>query len=184
MIDRDLQTQHYTHARKWSIKMINSMCDHLNTGGDAMYTLGLTVAYRAIAEEGLGNHNDGEWYWHVALSLHPELAKQNWSAYGDAAARLQSDDVQAAETTDEPVPVHKVDPQCPLSAVQGGYYNSVTLSAIVDKDGLPRCPKLVEAKQTPTLIYAAFEALKQWQFMPPEAPARYRITVNFDPPHS
>ena len=185
MIDHDLRTQHYAHARKWSIKMINSMCDNLPTGQGAMYTLGLTVAYRAIAESGLGKQDDGDWYWNVALSLYPDLAKRDWSAYGEAASRIiQSHEIEAEADAAEPVPIHKVDPRCPLSAVEGGYYNSVTLAAVVDRNGIPRCPRLVEAKQTPTLIYAAFEALKDWQFMPSAAPANYQVTVNFDPPRS
>ena len=62
MIDNDLRTEHYAHARKWSIKMINSMCDHLGTGPDSMYTLALTTAYRAMAEAGLKKMDDADWY--------------------------------------------------------------------------------------------------------------------------
>ncbi len=182
MVDRDLQAQRYAHARKWSIKMINSMCDHLGTGPDAMYSLALTVAYRAIAETGLGNARDGDWYWHVARSLYPKLAEKDWSAYGVAAKRSGDEEVRAAGDSPPPVPIRKVDPECPLSAIQGGYYESVTMAAVVDKDGNPRCPRLVAAKETPTLIYAAFEALRQFQFQPSADPAEYQLTVSFDPP--
>ena len=52
MVEKDLRTQHYEHARKWSIKVINSMCDHPGTGPNAMYSLATAVAYRAMAEAG------------------------------------------------------------------------------------------------------------------------------------
>src|ERR1700740_3687212 len=88
MVDNDLRTQHYAHARKWSIKVINSMCDHLGTGNDAMYSLALAVAYRAVAEAGLQKNGDADWYAHVAFALYPKLAQQDWSAYGDAGQWL------------------------------------------------------------------------------------------------
>ena len=75
MVDKDLRKQHYGHARKWSIKAINSMCDHLGTGRDAMYTLAIAVADRSMAEAGLKEFDDAHWYWHVALALYPKLAE-------------------------------------------------------------------------------------------------------------
>ena len=185
MIDRDLRTQHYAHARKWSIKMINSMCDHLGTGPDAMYTLALTTAYRAMAEAGLENMDDADWYWHVALSMYPKLAKRDWKPYGEVGellARDHSDEFKIDDADSAPIPIKKTEPKCPLSAIQGGYYQPVTVRAIVGADGSARCPTLVSANVAPTLIYAATEALKQWQFEPLSTPARYDLTINFVPP--
>jgi hypothetical protein len=48
-------------------------------------TLALTAAHRAMAEAGLKNMDDADWYWHVALSMDPKLAKNAWSR-----ARLDS----------------------------------------------------------------------------------------------
>ncbi|HEX9502658.1 MAG TPA: hypothetical protein VGA10_13485, partial [Thermoanaerobaculia bacterium] len=83
MVENDLHSQHYGHARKWSIKAINSMCDHIGTGRGASYTLALAVAYRAMAEQGLQKPEDAHWYWHVATDLYPPLADQDWSAFGE-----------------------------------------------------------------------------------------------------
>ena len=55
MVENDLRSEHYEHARKWSIKLINSMSEHLGTGADATYTMALTIAYRSLAEAGLKN---------------------------------------------------------------------------------------------------------------------------------
>jgi hypothetical protein len=185
MIDNDLRTEHYAHARKWSIKMINSMCDHLGTGPDSMYTLALTTAYRAMAEAGLKNMDDADWYWHVALSMYPKLAKKDWKPYGEAGellARDHSDEFKTEADATKPVPIRKAEPKCPLSAIQGGYYQPVTVRAVVGADGNVRCPTLVTANAAPTLVYAATEALKQWQFEPQSGPANYDLTINFEPP--
>jgi hypothetical protein len=186
MIDNDLRTQRYAHARKWSIKMINSMCDHLGTGPDSMYTLAITTAYRAMAEAGLKNMDDADWYWHVALSMYPKLAKNDWKPYGEPGeflARDHSDEFKiSASESAKPVPIRKTEPKCPLSAIQGEYYQPITVRAIVGADGNARCPTLISASAAPTLIYAATEALKQWQFEPLSAPANYDLTINFVPP--
>ncbi|HEY6844045.1 MAG TPA: hypothetical protein VI391_07750 [Thermoanaerobaculia bacterium] len=186
-VDHDLQTQHYAHARKWSIKVINSMCDHLGTGPDAMYSLATAVAYRAMAEAGLGKTDDADWYSHVALSLYPKLADQDWSAYGEVGQWLTStkhaDDVTPEAGAAVRLPTKKEDPDCPLSAIAGAYYQPVTVGAVVDEDGVARCPRLVSQTTAPTLAYAAFESLKDFEF-PPGAPASYQVTINFKPPKS
>jgi len=178
---RDLRTEHYAHARKWSIKVINSMSDHLGTGEAASYSLALAVAYRALAEQGLDKPDDADWYWHVATSMYPAIAKRDWSEYGDPGkwAAKHTDDIEADEGT--VVPIKKVDQQCPLAAVQGAYYQPIHVSAIVDKDGNPRCPARRSHTQAPTLEYAAFKALRQWQFQTATV-AKYDVTVDFQPP--
>ena len=182
MVDKDLRAQHYTHARKWSIKLINSMSDHLGTGDAASFTMALAVAYRALAEKGLEKPDDADWYWHVASSIYPPLAKsRDWTVYGKAGewAANYTEDIEVAEST--VVPVKKVDPVCPLGAIQGAYYQPIRVGAIVDAGGNARCPTLIANPQAPTLEYAAFEALKQWQFQT-AAPAKYEVTVDFQPP--
>src|SRR5438270_6652303 len=164
MVDQDLRSQHDAHARKWSIKVINSMCDRLGTGPEAMYSLGTAVAYRAMAEAGLQKNSDADWYSHVAFALYPKLAQQDWSAYGDVGEWLSAKkhDGEVDVATDAPVrlPIKRDEPDCPLSAIQGAYYQPVTVGAIVDADGSVRCPTLVSQTTAPTLIYAAFESLK------------------------
>jgi hypothetical protein len=185
MIENDLRTQHYGHARKWSIKMLNSMSEHLGTGPDSMYTLALTVAYRAMAEAGLKKFDEADWYWHVALALYPKLAQRDWATFGEAgqwiASHKDSEELRASDDH-APVPIRKSEPKCPLSAINGGYYQPVTVAAIVDSEGTVRCPRLVSSSTAPTLIYAALESFKEWEFQPGPV-ANYELTVNFQPPH-
>ena len=60
----------------------------------------------------------------------------------------------------------------------------VTVGAIVDADGRLHSPRLVSATNAPTLVYAAFESLKDFSFGPGDAPSKYQVTVNFKPPKS
>lgn len=181
-VERDLRTQHYANARKWSIKAINSMCDHIGTGQAASYTLGLAVAYRAMAEQGLQKPEEAHWYWHVATELYPPFADQNWSSFGEVGAwfAAQKSADKVAENLPDAVPVKKLEPKCPLSAIQGGYYQPVTVGAMISDDGAAHCPKIVSQSAAPTLAYAALESLKQWQFQP--GSAKYQVTINFAPP--
>jgi hypothetical protein len=181
MVEKDLQTQHYSHARKWSIKMINSMSEHLGTGRDASYTMALPVAYRALAEKGLNKPEEADWYWHVATAMSPDVTKNDWSRFGEVGqwAAHHTDDLEATETA--VVAVKKAEPKCPVSAIAGGYYQPIRVGAIIDTNGAPRCPTLVSQTEAPTLAYAAFEAIKKWQFQT-AAPAKYEVTVNFLPP--
>ena len=187
MVDKDLRTQHYAHARKWSIKVINSMCDHLGTGPDAMYSLATAVAYRAMAEAGLQKFDDADWYSHVAFALYPKLSENDWRAYGEVGEWLTAEkhqsEARVADAETPPVPTRKVDPECPLGAVQGGYFQSVTVGVVVDENGAVKCPMLVSPTNAPTLVYAAFESLKNFQFQP-GTPSKYQVTVDFKPPKS
>jgi hypothetical protein len=182
MVENDLRTQHYAHARKWSIKAINSMCDHIGTGSAASYTLALAVAYRAMAEQGLEKPEEAHWYWHVATDLYPQLANNDWSSFGETGAWFSAQKTVDKVAGDLPnaVPLKRLEPKCPLSAIQGGYYQPVTVSAVIDADGSARCPKIVSPSAAPTLAYAALESLKDWQFQP--VSAKYQVTINFAPP--
>ncbi|HYS54158.1 MAG TPA: hypothetical protein VER58_10390 [Thermoanaerobaculia bacterium] len=180
MVENDLRTHHYGHARKWSIKLINSMTDHLGTGPDATYTLALTVAYRAMAEQGLKKPEEADWYWHVATNLYPKLADTDFTSLGEVgewfAAKKRIDKIPG--DLPSAIVVRRIEPKCPLSAIQGAYYQPVTIGALIS-DGVARAPRLVSPSAAPTLVYAAFESLKQWQF---EGSGKYEVTVNFAPP--
>ena len=181
-VENDLRTQHYEHARKWSIKAINSMTDHLGTGRAATYTLALTVAYRAMAEQGLQKPEEAHWYWHVATDLYPPFADKDWSEFGEVGEwfTAQKSVDKVADDLPDAILVKKLEPKCPLSAIQGAYYQPVTVAAVIDGDGAPRCPRIVSPSAAPTLVYTALESLKQWQFKP--GSAKYQVTMNFEPP--
>ena len=193
--DRDLRAERYTEARKTSIKLINSMMDHLNRGDRAVYTLALTVAYRAVAEAGLKKYDEGDWYWHVARSLYPQLATQlDLKPYGEAGAWLAGRTTETIDNIDaqrseieQPVCLNRREPKYPVGAVIGGVAEPITVRVLIDRDGTVRHPNLVSPTAAPTLVYAATEAVKNWQFQPARIEGKacampFELTVNFAPP--
>lgn len=189
--DRDLRHGRYAEARKMSIKLINSMMDNLNRGKGQAYTLALTVAYRAVAEAGLQKYDEADWYWHVARSLYPKF---DVTPYGEAGAWLTSRTVCKYESTDappseirQPVCLNRREPKYPLGAVVGNVAAPITVRVLIDRDGTVRHPSLLSPAATPTLVYAATEAVKKWLFQPASVdgqatPMEFELTVNFQQP--
>jgi hypothetical protein len=142
--DRDLRAERYAEARKTSIKLINSMMDHLGRGDRASYTLALTIAYRAVAEAGLQRYDEADWYWHVARSLYPKF---DVSPYGEAGAWLVKHTKETLETADappdaikRPVCLNRRDPKYPVGAAVGGVAEPVLVRVVIDRDGSVRHP--------------------------------------------
>ncbi len=189
--DKDLRHQRYREARKTSIKLINSMMDHLNRGDRAVYTFALTVAYRAVAEAGLQKYDEADWYWHVARSLYPRF---DLSPYGKAGAWLAERTKETIEGVDaplttiqQPVCLNRRDPKYPVGAVIGGVAEPIKVRVLIDRDGSVRHPSLVSPTAAPTLVYAATEAVKSWRFQPASVdgkacPMEFELTVNFAAP--
>lgn len=190
----DLQAQRYARARRTSIKLINSMMDNLNTGQSATYTMGLTVAYRAVAEAGMGNFDEADWYRHVALAMHPQVVQLDVTPFGGAGAWFSAREADAeppsmASASDlssrqDPVCTYKKMPKYPLGAVLGKVSAPVIVRVLIDSDGTVRHPTVVTQALAPTLIYAATEAVKQWRFQPAmldgrACPAEFDLTVYF-----
>jgi TonB family protein len=189
--DRDLRQGRYTEARKTSIKLINSMMDNLNHGDRAMYTLATTVAYRAVAEAGLQRYDEADWYWHVARSLYPKF---DLSPYGEAGAWLKQHGDEQIDTIDgpladirQPVCLNRRNPKYPLGAVMGSIAQPIIVRVLIDSDGTVRHPRILNPTIAPTLVYAATEAVKKWQFQPASIegkarPMDFELTVNFVTP--
>jgi TonB family protein len=189
--DKDLRAGRYREARRQTIKLINSMMDNLNRGDRQVYTLALTVAYRAVAEAGLQKYDEADWYWHVAQSMYPKF---DVTPYGEAGAWLIARNTETIETTDappsavqQPVCLDRKDPKYPLGAVVGNVAEPITVKVLIDSDGTVRHPTLLTPTAAPTLVYAATEAVKKWRFQPASVdgkptPYEFELTVNFRQP--
>ncbi len=189
--DGDLRAARYAEARKTSIKLINSMMDHLNRGDRAAYTLAVTIAYRAVAEAGLQRYDEADWYWHVARSLYPNFDLKPYGEAGAWLAEHTKEKIEAAGAASgeiqRPVCLNRHDPKYPLGAAIGGVAEPVVVRVMIDRDGSVRHPSLVSPAAAPTLVYAATEAVKKWQFQPASVdgkvcPMEFELTVNFQTP--
>jgi len=205
--DEALRNGEYYHARRTTIKLINSMMDNLNSGDGAMYTMGLTVAYRAVAEAGLKDYESADWYWHVAQSMYPNIASQlNLAQYGEAGTYLVNlknapehttpadnppqtaslEPVSADQLRQDPVCLNRRDPKYPVGAVVNKVGEPITIRVLIDTNGNVHHPQLVAGATAPTLIYAATEAVKDWRFQPAMIDGKptempFDLTVNFRP---
>ena len=189
--DRDLRQGNYAEARRTSIKLINSMMDNLNRGDRATYTFALTVAYRAVAEAGLQRYDEADWYWHVSRALYPKFDP---TPYGEAGAWLAEHTDETVDTVgaelsqiQQPVCLNRREPKYPVGAAIGGVAAPIVVRVVIDRDGIVRHPKLVTPTVAPTLVYAATEAVKKWQFQPASVdgkpyPMEFELTVNFQQP--
>ena len=84
----------------------------------------------------------------------------------------------------DPVCTYKKMPKYPLGAVLGKVSAPVIVHVLIDSDGTVRHPTVVQQALAPTLVYAATEAVKQWQFQPAmldgkPSPMEFDLTVNF-----
>jgi len=190
--EESLRDGDYFRARKTTIKLINSMMDNLNTGDGAMYTFGLTVAYRAVAEAGLKNYDEADWYWHVAQSLY--RTKLDLKQYGDAGVWLANRNEELTpmasamegdpSSRQDPVCISRRDPKYPIGAAINKVGEPVTVRVTIESDGSVHHPRLVSSVSCPTLLYAATEAVKDWRFQPAmidgkAAAMEFDLTVNF-----
>lgn len=203
--DSDLREGDYFHARKMTIKLINSMMDNLNQGNAQMYTFGLTVAYRAVAEAGLKHYDDADWYWHVAQALYPNFRSQfDLRPYGEAGqwlANLKNDPAHSANASptqlasldrngsdpparQDPVCLNRREPKYPVGAAISKVGEPVTIRVVIDESGSVHHPRLVSTATAPTLVFAATEAVKDWRFQPATIDGKaaaipFDLTVNF-----
>lgn len=90
--------------------------------------------------------------------------------------------VQVAQTISQGLLIHRVQPSYPQAALDADVQGTVTLSAVIGKDGLVKDLQVVSGH--PVLVPSAVEAVKQWRYKPyllADEPVEVHttITVNF-----
>lgn len=169
-----LTEKSYEEAVAGADALAEDMKAHLGVGEEAAYTMAVVAAFRAIAEVGLGNREDGLWYWRIATNLHPSFAERDLTAYGEPAVwltdqayrgDLQSPNggsaVMAPRVSDsQPIELPGTVADLDTGAVE------IVVDTVVGIDGRPREPRIVSAPEVPAVIYAGLEGLKDWRFAP------------------
>jgi TonB family protein len=163
-----LQEKRYADARKASIKLTNRMLDRLGTTSEASQMLAKTVSLRASSEEGLGNTAESLWYRQVALCLDPHIVEpadaKPLPVPIRAVPSLDSSIAIPGSKTEAPQPTRRRMPDKPAIVNTLGEA-IVTVSVVIDTDGIVRQPGIVRSP-APSVSYAALEAVKQWRFRP------------------
>jgi len=139
------------------------------------------VAYLAVAEEGLGHHEDAAWHWHEAQAMTGDAHAPSFGAPGEALAKLP---VRRLDEAPAGLAVRREGdggpPLTPARWISGGeaklsgtrrYPLGIHIQAIVDAEGRVRQP-VVTASTSSMLTYAALEAIRGWRFVPAQAEGR------------
>lgn len=169
-----LSKEEYEAARDLTRRLADDMLEHLGAGDEAEYTMAVVAAFRAIAEVGLGQREEGLWYWRIATTLHPSFAERDLTVYGDPAIWLTEQKYRAGYAA-PPASSALMEPRTQTSRpveLPGSMADvktdsvSLVVETIVGMNGEPREPRVVSAPEVPALIYAALEGLKDWRFLP------------------
>jgi len=113
----------------------------------------------------------------------PSWPRRQTTTYLIETAGAPPSDIQ------QPVCLNRRDPKYPVGAIVGGVAEPIVVRVLIDRDGTVRHPSLVSPTAAPTLVYAATEAVKKWQFQPATVdgkacPMEFELKVNFTAPES
>jgi TonB family protein len=155
-------------------------------------------ACRALALVGLGQEAPAEWDWYVAESLDPAESRRWRTAFsvGPRFAPIPRTEIpsfEGARARDQdpaigpPVAVRKGSPAYPSRAKKLRIEQRIRIEFLIEETGIVRQPRLITENAEPSLAFAAFEAVRRWQFTPGTLagkPVRviYVLTINFAMP--
>ncbi|MFP5247515.1 MAG: TonB family protein, partial [Thermoanaerobaculia bacterium] len=194
---RALEKGEYARALKIDERLITQMTSSLGPGDAATRFFTRAVVHKALALAGLGRNEEAIWYWQVALALDPAFAESDLSAFGKAgeflAANKQPYELPKTRmspvepTTSDVTPpkiIKRANPHFPEGARQFGVEGRLGLEFIIKTDGRVYSPKVKEPLPSPTLTFAALEAVRQWRFEPGKLKGEpvdviFDLTMNF-----
>ena len=177
-IQSQLEENHYGRARDYCSSLTQEILDNVGPGGTIDRTLGLISASHAIAEIGLGNRDDGLWYWRTAETLFPEIDTTDLPSYGGITQRLKAEPFRASfpnatlvtaathEGVIAPVLRHHTKPHYPKGMAKAGIQGRYEVEVVVDIDGHVKEPRMVTKLLDASLAYAVLDAVRQWEYEP------------------
>lgn len=193
-----LSKAEYARSLKLTDDLIADMIEGLGPGNEATEFFGLALMHKALAEAGLGRHDDALWDWHTVLTLYPKFQNQRLEGYGAAGQFLMDNKVLRITSQSKP-PVDRtptnikpprlkkrVMPRYPRGAEYFGSGGMLVAEVIITPEGRVTSPMLVKSLPAPTLSYVALKAVRQWKFEPGEldgkkVPVVFQLTMNFKP---
>lgn len=205
-IDRSLRATEYSDAAARARKLTAEMLPDLGTGPAAAYTLAVTTALRAIAEEGRGDHEAAAWFWQSAQQIFPDVIEADTSPYGEPARHLKelplrqlsdrenlrrlSENLYVLEGIDPtgfepPTLLHRPKVEFPEKLRRMGIEESYEVEVVLGLDGRCREPVVVTPVSSPAMAFVVLESLRETRFTPAKAqgePVRayYTLKVTFD----
>lgn len=203
-INQQIHEGRSDRALRQANRLAAEMVERILSGDGTAQLLGMVNVLRALAAVNLGLESLALWHWHIGLQMFPEVAEFDFSDYGEAGKFLvdhplsspsgesgdsAEDRTEKSSEIKEKItpPRKKKAPSAKVPAAKLGRMQepvSVVVQAIIDKEGQPTRPRIVEANGEFTLVCAALESLWQWEFEPATIDGEpvevyYNLTVNF-----
>lgn len=202
-IDQKLRSQQWKDAAEQSRQVAEQMVAGGANDENVAYSLAVVAVFRALAEKGLGDDEEAEWYGDLALNLVPDIGKTNLKPYGAVGAAVKQELLDFNPNPKHPAdleipkeePPHgditrpvirkQVKPVYPMGLIVEGVVGRVVVETVIDVDGRPKhCRVLDMQGGGPAMKYAALDALGQWRFDPSRKDGKpvkvhYVLTVNF-----
>ncbi len=169
------------------------------TSGESGQILGVVNILRALAAYNIGDERQALWHWQTGLQMFPGLAEVDLKRFGDAFEFLSRNPPRNGEAIEDanpqqpleksekqvtkPVKKHAPLPMFPCAKL-GSEPLQVVVSAIIDTQGRPTSPRIVQADGEFSLICASLEAFWKWEFEPATfegepVPVYYNLAINF-----
>jgi TonB family protein len=175
-----LRAHEYAKALKIADGVLDVMMAKLGPGEAETRWFAMALTYKAVALAGVGREKEAIWQWQMAQNLYPAVAQIDMSAYGapsevlkrhlfgPAPAKDASRDREAAaeHKVANPHVLRRVDPVYPDGAKAFHVKGNVTVESQIDPEGKVREIRLVRGLASPTVNYAAMDAVRQWTFRP------------------
>ena len=191
-------------AGQWEIQ--RSRCDELveqlvsayANGKGARTLFGLALAFRAVADAGLGDSWTARWDWSVAQAFSTGATSLDLERFGDAGRKLAeittADPQEDLVTEDEieesggvaPKKISGKNLRFPEPARQARFQGTVSFNFVVDTGGRPARLLRVDEHQLDedtTIIASELEIVRGWRFRPATRNGKpvatdYNLTIN------
>ena len=195
-IDTTIKQGDYSSGVRKARKFEREMLDWIIAGPRVPEYLGEIAKLYAVALAGVGEMEHAAWKWHMATGFSPDLEEAVLAGYGEAGEKLRQYLEKEAEEFDEerdfrgvlsPPKVKKNPaPRYPRAQTKLDLQCSLLVRVVIDVDGVPYLPVILESAGRPTLVYTTLDALRRWRFEPARVdgepvPAYYVLNSRFHP---
>lgn len=194
-----LKEHDYAKALKVSSRVVDEMMGVLGPGDAEAKWFAVAVTHEALALAGLGKEEEAIWQWQMAQNIYPDIAQSDLSMFGAPAELLKQHPLLPARANDvphvgqklegggtvaAPVIVSRVEPKFPLGARSFGVSGIIILESRISDTGEIHSMRVLKALPSPTLTYAAMDAVRKWKFRPGTLDGKpvevlFNLTINF-----
>lgn len=188
----ELKGGNWKKGREVADSVLREMRDRIVSGDSSGDLLAVALLFRAIGAAGSNDLEDAAWDFGVAQSLYRPYEKVDLKPYGAAGVVLDKwrytdghpppppSWINPAFGPGEVSPPRKLSgkmPEYPLAKAASCVQQSVAVGTVIDEQGRTALPSLPQATD-PVLALAAFDAVRQWRFVPAKRGA-LPVTVFF-----